>query len=78
MTWIDRDPETIARQEALEKKEKMAKDDDELMAEFINKQIERGGENDNSEKTEYTELLRSKDEKILLNLENTQRIKLNV
>ena len=69
VTWIDRDPETIARQEALEKKEKMAKDDDELMAEFINKQIERGGENDNNDKTEYTELLRSKDEKISLNLE---------
>ena len=68
VTWIDRDPETIARQEALQKKEKMAKDDNELMAEFINKQIERGSMNENSNKTEYTDLLRQPDEKISLNL----------
>ena len=68
ITWIDRDPETIARQEALQKKEKMAKDDNELMQEFINKQIERGSLNAKSETAEYTELQRTKDEKIALNL----------
>lgn len=68
ITWIDRDPETIARQEALQKKEKMAKDDNELMQEFINKQIERGSINAKNETTEYTELQRAKDEKIALNL----------
>ena len=68
ITWIDRDPETIARQEALQKKEKMAKDDNELMQEFINKQIERGSLNAKSETVEYTELQRTKDEKIALNL----------
>ena len=75
VTWIDRDPETIARQEALQKKEKMAKDDNELMAEFINKQIERGSMNDSNEKVEYTDLLRSKDEKISINLELKTAVK---
>ena len=76
VTWIDRDRETIGRQEALQMKDKMAKDDQELMAEFINKQIQRGGGNDNSEKVEYTELLRSKDEFFSLNLETKARPKL--
>ena len=39
ITWIDRDPETIARQESLKKKDKMAKDDEERMAEFIRSQV---------------------------------------
>jgi len=68
ITWIDRDPETIARQEALQKKDKMAKDDNELMQEFINKQIERGSLSAKNETVEYTELQRTKDEKIALNL----------
>jgi len=68
ITWIDRDPETIARQEALQKKEKMAKDDNELMQEFINKQIERGSLSAKNETVEYTELQRTKNEKIALNL----------
>ena len=68
ITWIDRDPETIARQEALQKKEKMAKDDNEKMQEFIDKQIERGSLNAKNETIEYTELQRTKDEKIALNL----------
>ena len=75
VTWIDRDPETIARQEAMQKKEKMTKDDNELMAEFINKQIERGSLSDNSAKVEYTELFRSEDEKISLNLELKSTVK---
>ena len=39
ITWIDRDPETIARQEALKKRDKMQKDDEERMAEFIRSQV---------------------------------------
>ena len=34
-----RDPETLARQEALAKKEKMDKDDQERMMEFIERQV---------------------------------------
>ena len=70
ITWIDRDPETIARQEAMSKKDKLAKDDDERMADFIRKQVDRererkGGE---MEKSTFTELKRNEDEKITLGL----------
>lgn len=41
ITYIDRDPETLARQKALESKQKMEMDDDEKTAKFIEKQIER-------------------------------------
>ena len=44
ITWIDRDPETIARQDALAKKEKMAKDDEERLAEFIRQQVAKAAE----------------------------------
>uniref|UniRef100_A0A7G3AGC4 Putative dna/rna-binding protein kin17 n=1 Tax=Lutzomyia longipalpis TaxID=7200 RepID=A0A7G3AGC4_LUTLO len=42
ITYIDRDPETIARQEKMAKKQKMDKDDEERLQEFIEKQVERG------------------------------------
>jgi len=44
ITWIDRDPETIARQDAVAKKEKMAKDDEERLAEFIRQQVAKAAE----------------------------------
>ncbi len=72
ITWIDRDPETIARQEALKKKEKVAKDDEERMADFIAKQVERQRErmgDQVDDEPEYTELQRKgDDEKIQLGL----------
>ena len=70
ITWIDRDPETIARQEAMSKKEKLSKDDDERMAEFIRKQVDRERERKggDSEQSTFTELKRSEDEKITLGL----------
>lgn len=42
VTYIDRDPETLARQEKLTKKRKMDKDDDERLRDFIDKQVKRG------------------------------------
>lgn len=42
VTYIDRDPETLAAQEKKAKKEKMDKDDQERMMDFIEKQVERG------------------------------------
>lgn len=42
VTYIDRDPETLAAQEKKAKKEKMDKDDQEKMMDFIEKQVERG------------------------------------
>ncbi len=57
ITWIDRDPETVARQEALAKRDKMAKDDDERMADFVAKQVQRQREtlSENSDsKSQFT------------------------
>lgn len=39
ITYIDRDPETIQRQEALAKKDKMDLDDEERVARFVKKQV---------------------------------------
>lgn len=56
--YIDRDPETIALQEAMAKKEKMEKDDNEKMMEFLEKQIERGKEIGKVDTNTPTELMR--------------------
>uniref|UniRef100_A0A1B6HNE3 DNA/RNA-binding protein Kin17 WH-like domain-containing protein n=1 Tax=Homalodisca liturata TaxID=320908 RepID=A0A1B6HNE3_9HEMI len=56
--YIDRDPETIALQEAMAKKEKMEKDDSEKMMEFLEKQIERGKEFGKQVEHQPTELVR--------------------
>lgn len=42
ITYIDRDPETLLRNENKAKKEKMFRDDDERQAQLIQEQIERG------------------------------------
>ncbi|KAI4499866.1 hypothetical protein M0802_005122 [Mischocyttarus mexicanus] len=42
ITYIDRDPETLAAQEKKAKKQKMDRDDDEKLMDFIEKQIEKG------------------------------------
>ncbi|KOC60045.1 DNA/RNA-binding protein KIN17 [Habropoda laboriosa] len=46
VTYIDRDPETLAAQEKKAKKQKMDKDDEERMMEFIEKQVEKGQQED--------------------------------
>lgn len=75
ITYIDRDPETLARQENAKKKEKMEKDYDERMRIITNKQIERGKQSTNrtinDEKTEEDKLLIRDDEsnKIVLKLD---------
>lgn len=67
--YIDRDPETIALQEALAKKEKMDKDDQEKLMDFIEKQIEKGKASSKTETSTYTELVReNEDEKLSLNI----------
>lgn len=66
ITYIDRDPETIAAQERKNKKLKMDKDDEEKTLAFIEKQVkyaqERAGP---SEEPVYTELKRSNEEEKL-------------
>ncbi|XP_022184994.1 DNA/RNA-binding protein KIN17 [Nilaparvata lugens] len=64
ITYIDRNPETIALQEAMARKEKMDKDDHERSMKMLEKQIERGKDKCIN-KPEATVLLReSEDEKL--------------
>lgn len=71
VTYIDRSPEALERQAKAEKKEKMEKDDEERMMEFIEKQIEKtkskNGE-DKDDKEKYTELKRDEDQPLKLDI----------
>ena len=72
IAWIDRDPETIARQEAKAKRGKLHRDDEERLAEFINKQVERA--NETKAQPEYSELVRNEpDEKVQVDLSLKQK-----
>ncbi|RVE44515.1 hypothetical protein evm_010844 [Chilo suppressalis] len=71
VAYIDRDPAAVAAMEAKAKKEKMDKDDQERMLEFIQKQVERGKKQTTRSETEptYTEFKReSSQEKVTLSL----------
>uniref|UniRef100_A0A146L1N4 DNA/RNA-binding protein KIN17 n=1 Tax=Lygus hesperus TaxID=30085 RepID=A0A146L1N4_LYGHE len=68
VTYIDRDPETIRLQEAIAKKEKLEKDDNERMMKFLEKQIERGMTYYKEPERGPTELIRKEGEKITLNM----------
>ncbi|KAJ2939878.1 hypothetical protein O0L34_g6578 [Tuta absoluta] len=69
VAYIDRDPATIAAQEAKAKKEKMDKDDQERMLEFIQKQVERGKKETADEQPSFSEFKReSSQERVTLTL----------
>lgn len=69
VAYIDRDPAAIAALEAKAKKEKMDKDDQERMLEFIQKQVERGRKQGSEEGPSYSEFKReSSQEKVVLSL----------
>lgn len=78
ITYIDRDPDTIAAQERKNKKMKMDKDDEDKLMEFIEKQVKHGQERAGpSEEPVFTELQRkSEEEKVALDikLEPTKQI----
>jgi DNA/RNA-binding protein KIN17 len=66
--YIDRDPETIAMQEALVCKEKMDRDAHKMIMKFIEKQIEKGKPSNNGPRV-FTEFVRpSEEHKVVLNL----------
>ncbi|XP_058834039.1 DNA/RNA-binding protein KIN17 [Topomyia yanbarensis] len=68
ISYIDRDPETLAMQEKMAKKQKMDKDDAERLAEFIEEQVRRG-QKEEEPTTSYTELKRDhEDETIKIDL----------
>lgn len=65
IAYIDRDPETIRRQEAAAKQEKMKLDDEERMAKLFQLQMERDRERSKSKpkpESVYTELKREQEE----------------
>ncbi|XP_044132674.1 DNA/RNA-binding protein KIN17 isoform X1 [Bufo gargarizans] len=67
--YIDRDPETIKRQQELEKKKKQDLDDEERTAKFIEEQVKRGKCEKEEETPVYTELNReNEEEKVVFNL----------
>ncbi|KAM8885047.1 DNA/RNA-binding protein KIN17 [Synchiropus picturatus] len=68
--YIDRDPETIRRQEELARKKKHELDDEERAAKFIEEQVRRGlGGKEAEETPVYTELKRdNEEEKVAFNL----------
>jgi len=69
VTYIDRSPETLRRQEALQKKEKMDKDDNERMMQFLEKQIERGKKTEKPKEEHVpTDLVREDEAPISINM----------
>ncbi|XP_070784747.1 DNA/RNA-binding protein KIN17 [Enoplosus armatus] len=68
--YIDRDPETIRRQEEQARKKKQDLDDEERSARFIEEQVRRGrGGKETEETPVYTELKReSEEEKVAFNM----------
>lgn len=68
ITYIDRDPETLAAQERKAKKEKMDKDDEERLMDFIDKQIEKAKQDIKEEEgeTSKTPLMRPENDTPLI------------
>ncbi|XP_076578160.1 DNA/RNA-binding protein KIN17 [Chaetodon auriga] len=68
--YIDRDPETIRRQEEQARKKKQDLDDEERSAKFIEEQVRRGRDGKETDETPvFTELKReSEEEKVAFNL----------
>ncbi|XP_033333716.1 kin17 DNA and RNA binding protein [Megalopta genalis] len=61
VTYIDRDPETLAAEEKKAKKQKMDKDDEERMMEFIEKQVEKGQQEGSGQTETFKEPLTRSD-----------------
>jgi len=69
VTWVEKDQDTLDYEKRLEKKDKVAKDDQERIQEYIDAQIEKAkNEQKNNEVNEATELLKDEDEVVKLDL----------
>ncbi|EDW40206.1 GL25134 [Drosophila persimilis] len=71
VSYIDRSPEAMERQAKAERKEKMEKDDEERMTDFIEKQIKKAkskDDGDDSGQEKYTELVREEAEPLKLDI----------
>ncbi|RHZ49124.1 hypothetical protein Glove_529g52 [Diversispora epigaea] len=75
VSWIDNSPKALARQEAILKKERAERDEQERTRKLIEEQIERAkkeAEDLGLEETKFTELKRdNEDDKIKLNISST-------
>ncbi|KAJ3007155.1 UNVERIFIED_CONTAM: hypothetical protein HDU68_003670 [Siphonaria sp. JEL0065] len=70
ITWIDKRPETMARQEAIARKERMEKSEEERNAKLLEEQIGKAKESSAVAESEYTELQKKEGEEPLkLNLQ---------
>ncbi|KAJ3284103.1 hypothetical protein HDU79_008500 [Rhizoclosmatium sp. JEL0117] len=67
--WIDTRPETLARQQAIERKERMEKTEEERNAKLLEEQIEKAKEASVVAESEYTELKKDGEEPLKLKLE---------
>lgn len=78
VTYIDRDPETLAAQERKAKKQKMDKDDEERMMEFIEKQVEKGQQETSGPSETFKEPLTrpENDTPLVLNIKINKKPKL--
>jgi len=69
VTWIEKDFEELEADKRLAKKDKLAKDDDERVREYIEAQIDRAkNEQKNNEVSEATELNKAEDEVVKLDM----------
>jgi len=73
VTYIDRDPETLRRQEEIERKKKLDLDDRERQQIFLDKQMERN--KDDIKQTEATDLIKSENEIVDCDEETLLRVR---
>jgi DNA/RNA-binding protein KIN17 len=79
VTYIDRDPETLRRQEEAEKKVKLDLDDRQRQEMYLEKQMERAKEREHIQVAEPTELKKSEDEVIKISfIKKRSLVKLGV
>lgn len=71
VTYIDRDPETMRRQEEIQKKNKLETDDRERQKRFLEKQMARARELGDAPKHEATDLIRNEDEVVKMSFTKT-------
>ncbi|KAI8844292.1 domain of Kin17 curved DNA-binding protein-domain-containing protein [Chytriomyces cf. hyalinus JEL632] len=76
ISWVDKSPETLARQEAVARKERMEKSEDERNAKLLEEQIGKAKDASVTAESEYTELQKDGEEPLKLKLEFKTAIKL--
>jgi len=70
VTWVQKDQDTLDKEKKAAKKERMIKDDEEKVKDYIDAQIEKAKAQSTLDESEFeaTELLKTEDEQLKLNL----------